>query len=59
MSWFRVEIYDEKGQTIEKQFIELPQQTVEEALTHSTIIKRLQVEAKRQGNGFRIMKESE
>lgn len=54
---FRVQVYDYNGRTIEDRIVDLPCDTVEEAMRDSKVAK-LKREAKMEGKGFRVIKES-
>lgn len=59
MAFFRLEIFNEKGKTIELRHIDLPGiRTVEKAL-QSAYVNRVKRDARERGYGFRVKREDD
>lgn len=58
MAFFRVEVLNDKGKTIELRHVDLPALTVQQAL-NSAVVNKIKKEARARGYGFRVKREDE
>jgi hypothetical protein len=59
MSFFRLEIFNEKGRTIELRHINLPGVTTVEKALVSKYVNNIKRDARERGFGFRVKREDE
>ena len=58
MSFFRCEIFDEKGKIVELRHVQLSVGSVNQAL-QSAVVNKLKKSARERGFGFRVKREDE